>query len=225
MKKLQMWYISRRKRTILQFIRRRSFVRSFNFHLPLPPRQIRILIIRCIATLAITHTEFRGHTAPLHYAPAACHFVQLGTRNFVLGFSLCEHRKQEQKPEDEVLHNAFADRLIVANREYSSLEISARKKFRRLIYRSFFLVSRYESRIFKTNERVVWLRILWGDELQEMPFNRINLNSIDTRRESRGRTTVNQDGGRSIRQGTIGNTAIDNIREIIEIELIRRRYD
>lgn len=68
MKKLQMWYISRRKRTILQFIRRRSFVRSFNFHLPLPPRQIRILIIRCIATLAITHTEFRGHTAPLHAA-------------------------------------------------------------------------------------------------------------------------------------------------------------
>lgn len=176
MKKLQMWYISRRKRTILQFIRRRSFVRSFNFHLPLPPRQIRILIIRCIATLAITHTEFRGHTAPLHAARitlcASCVPFCIA-RNFVLGFSLCEHRKQEQKPEDEVLHNAFADRLIVANREYSSLEISARK---RLIYRSFFLVSRYESRIFKTNERVVWLRILWGDELQEMPFNRINLN-------------------------------------------------
>ena len=149
MKKLQMWYISRRKRTILQFIRRRSFVRSFNFHLPLPPRQIRILIIRCIATLAITHTKFRGHTAPLHAARitlcASCVPFCIA-RNFVLGFSLCEHRKQEQKPEDEVLHNAFADRLIVANREYSRLEISARK---RLIYRSFFLVSRYESRIFK----------------------------------------------------------------------------
>lgn len=81
------------------------------------------------------------------------------------------------------LHNVFADRLV-ANTEY----LPSLEKFRRENFKSiFFLASRYiqgsrESILLKlmnrTNEGIVWLRILWGDDL-------IAINSIDTR-ESTG---------------------------------------